>query len=146
MRRATHPTIVAISSTACSLFRFCWRVIFLQTRKPSAKPMPATRSELWDGPSCSGHPAARIVFTRFHRARRGFNVPHAFRVDAGPAQLMFMLSPGGFEALAREMGEPARKRALPPEPEVALDDASIQQLAGIAATHGNEILGPPPMM
>ena len=55
---------------------------------------------------------------------------------------MFVLSPAGFEDLVREMGEPARELAIPPQ--VAPDEAEMQRLAAIAARHGNEILGPPP--
>lgn len=70
-------------------------------------------------------------------------VPHAFRVDSGPARLLFVLSPAGFEDLVREMGEPARELSIPPQPE-APDEAELRRMAAIAARHGNEILGPPP--
>jgi mannose-6-phosphate isomerase-like protein (cupin superfamily) len=63
-------------------------------------------------------------------------VPHAFTVDSGPGRL-FVLSPAGFEDLVREL-------TLPPQPEVPPDEAQMQQLAAIAARHGDEILGPPP--
>jgi mannose-6-phosphate isomerase-like protein (cupin superfamily) len=69
-------------------------------------------------------------------------VPHAFTVDSGPGRL-FVLSPAGFEDLVREMGEAARELTIPPQPE-APDEAQMQQLAAIAARHGDEILGPPP--
>ena len=72
------------------------------------------------------------------------DVPHAFTVDSGPARLLFVLSPAGFEDLIREMGEPARSLSIPPQPEVPPDEAEMQQMAAIAARHGNEILGPPP--
>jgi len=71
-------------------------------------------------------------------------VPHAFTVDSGPARLLFVLSPAGFEDLIREMGEPARERSIPPQPEAPPDEAEMQRMAAIAARHGNEILGPPP--
>jgi mannose-6-phosphate isomerase-like protein (cupin superfamily) len=71
------------------------------------------------------------------------DVPHAFTVDSGPGKL-FVLSPAGFEDLVREMGEPAGELTLPPHPEVPPDEAQMQQLAAIAARHGDEILGPPP--
>ena len=71
-------------------------------------------------------------------------VPHAFKVDSGPARLLFVLSPAGFEDLVREMGEPARELTLPPQPEGPPDEAEMQRMAAIAARHGNEILGPPP--
>ncbi len=71
-------------------------------------------------------------------------VPHAFTVDKGPARLLFLLSPAGFEDLVRDMGEPARELTIPPQPEEPPDEAEMQQMAAIAARHGNEILGPPP--
>ena len=71
-------------------------------------------------------------------------VPHAFTVDSGPARLLFVLSPAGFEDLVREIGEPARELTLPPQPEAPPDEAEMQRMAAIAARHGNEILGPPP--
>ena len=72
------------------------------------------------------------------------DVPHAFTVDRGPARLLFVLSPAGFEDLVREMGEPARERRIPAQPEGPPDEAEMQRMAAIAARHGNEILGPPP--
>src|ERR687894_3016007 len=72
------------------------------------------------------------------------DVPRAFTVDSGPARLLFVLSPGGFEGLIRDMGEPARSLSIPPQPEAPPDEAQMQQMAAIAARHGNEILGPPP--
>ena len=48
-------------------------------------------------------------------------VPHAFTVDSGSGRLLFVLSPAGFEELVREMGEPARELALPPQPEAPPD-------------------------
>ena len=71
-------------------------------------------------------------------------VPHAFTVDSGPARLLFVLSPAGFEDLVREMGEPARELTIPPQQEASPDEAEMQRMAAIAARHGNEILGPPP--
>ena len=71
-------------------------------------------------------------------------VPHAFTVDSGPARLLFVLSPAGFEDLVREMGEPARELTIPPAPEAPPDEAEMERMAAIAARHGNEILGPPP--
>ena len=71
-------------------------------------------------------------------------VPHAFTVDSGPARVLFVLSPAGFENLVREMGEPARELTIPPQAEAPPDEAEMQRMAAIAARHGNEILGPPP--
>jgi mannose-6-phosphate isomerase-like protein (cupin superfamily) len=45
------------------------------------------------------------------------DIPHSFTVDSGPARLLFILSPAGFEDLVRDMGEPARSLTVPPQPE-----------------------------
>jgi hypothetical protein len=71
-------------------------------------------------------------------------VPHAFKVDSGPARLLFLLSPAGFEDLVREIGESARELTIPPQPEAPPDETEMQRMAAIAARHGNELLGPPP--
>ena len=71
-------------------------------------------------------------------------VPHAFAVDSGPARLLFVLSPAGFEDLVRETGEPARALTVPPQPEEPPDEAEMERLDAIGARYGAEILGPPP--
>ena len=72
------------------------------------------------------------------------DVPHAFRVDSGPAKLLFIFSPAGLEGFIRESSEPARTLTIPPQPEAPPDPAEMEQLAAIAARYGGEILGPPP--
>ena len=72
------------------------------------------------------------------------DVPHSFTVDSGPARLLFIFSPAGLEGLVREMGEPARARALPPHLEGPPDESEMERMAAIAARYGAEILGPPP--
>jgi quercetin dioxygenase-like cupin family protein len=64
------------------------------------------------------------------------DVPHHFRVHSGPARILYVLTPGGFEGLVRETGEPAATRTLPP-PEVVPD---FERVGRIAARYGNEIL------
>ncbi len=72
------------------------------------------------------------------------DVPHAFRVDSGPAKLLFVFSPAGLEGFIRESGEPARSLTIPPQPEAPPDEAEMERLMAIAARYGGEILGPPP--
>ena len=72
------------------------------------------------------------------------DVPHAFTVDSGPARLLFVFTPAGFEDLIREMGEPAGELSIPPQPDAPPDEAEMQRMMAIAARYGNEILGPPP--
>jgi quercetin dioxygenase-like cupin family protein len=72
------------------------------------------------------------------------DVPHAFRVDSGPARLLFILSPAGMEGFIRESSEPARSLTIPPAPEEEPDEAEMEQLTALAARYGGEILGPTP--
>ena len=72
------------------------------------------------------------------------DVPHAFRVDSGPARLLFIFSPAGLEGFIRESSEPARTLDVPPQQEEPPDPAEMEQLAALAARYGGEILGPPP--
>ncbi len=72
------------------------------------------------------------------------DVPHAYTVDSGPARLLFLLSPAGFEGLIRETSEPARSATLPPPPEEPPDEAEMERLAAIGARYGAEVPGPPP--
>ena len=69
------------------------------------------------------------------------DVPHAFRVDSGPARLLFVLSPAGFEGLIRETGEPARSLIVPPQLDEEPDEAEMERMAAIDARYGTESLG-----
>src|ERR687894_348436 len=70
------------------------------------------------------------------------DVPHAFTVDSGPARLLFVLSPAGFEGLVRDMGEPARSLTVPPQPEEEADEAEMERMDAIGARYGAETVGP----
>jgi mannose-6-phosphate isomerase-like protein (cupin superfamily) len=66
--------------------------------------------------------------------------PHTFVVgDAEPLRALQLTTPSGFEGFAAAAGAPALERR-PPDP-AAPDPAA---LGHAAATHGIEILGPPP--
>ena len=79
------------------------------------------------------------------------DIPHTYTVDSGPARLLFILSPAGFEGFIEAVSEPARTRTLPPsqpeapsnETEMA-DEAETESFAVLEARYGCEILGPPP--
>jgi quercetin dioxygenase-like cupin family protein len=74
-------------------------------------------------------------------------VPHSYIVDSGPARLLFVLSPPGFEGFIEAVSEPAEARTLPPprsetppgEPEKGHVD-----FAALEARYGCEIVGPAP--
>ncbi len=68
-------------------------------------------------------------------------LPHTFVVGPDePLRVLQITTPAGFEAFAAEAGEPAAERRLPDPGPV---DATA--LAQVAARHGIEILGPPPV-
>jgi mannose-6-phosphate isomerase-like protein (cupin superfamily) len=64
------------------------------------------------------------------------NIPHGFKVvGTTPAQMLVVVSPGGFERFIRELGEPVDTPSSP------TDHATI---AAVAAKYGVDILGPLP--
>jgi len=68
------------------------------------------------------------------------DVPHRYTVDSGPAKLLFILSPAGFEEFIYATSEPARKYTLPPSPEGPPSEAEMEQLAAVAREYGAELL------
>ena len=69
------------------------------------------------------------------------NVPHTEHVtSAGPARVLDVNVPAGFDQFIARAGEPAAELSLPsadgPPPDV-------ERLAAIAAEHRIELLGPP---
>jgi quercetin dioxygenase-like cupin family protein len=64
------------------------------------------------------------------------DVPHRFRVDQGPARLLYVFTPGGFEGFVREAGVPALERTVPP----ADVQPDLETLPSIAARYGAELL------
>jgi quercetin dioxygenase-like cupin family protein len=59
-------------------------------------------------------------------------VPHRYTVESGPARMLFLLSPAGFEDFIYATSEPARERTLPPAPDGPPDEAEMEQLAALA--------------
>jgi len=68
------------------------------------------------------------------------DVPHRYTVDSGPARLLFILSPSGFEEFIYASSEPAMERTLPPQPEGPPSEAEMEQLGGLARQYGGELL------
>jgi mannose-6-phosphate isomerase-like protein (cupin superfamily) len=66
-------------------------------------------------------------------------VPHTYRVDKGPARLLFILSPAGFEDLIYATSEPAGSLTLPPAGDPP-SEQEMAELAAIAMQYGAEIL------
>jgi quercetin dioxygenase-like cupin family protein len=64
------------------------------------------------------------------------NIPHGFKVEeTGPAKILILVTPAGFEQFILEMSEPAPAPAGPPD---------MQKLVAVAAQYGIDILGPLP--
>jgi len=65
-------------------------------------------------------------------------LPHRYTVGDVRCRMLFILTPGGFEALVIAMSTPAGDRTLPPPPE---GEPDWGQIAAIANAHGCELLG-----
>jgi len=68
------------------------------------------------------------------------DVPHRYTVESGPARMLFLLSPAGFEEFIYATSEPAKERVLPPAPEGPPSQEEIEQLGAIARQYGGELL------
>jgi mannose-6-phosphate isomerase-like protein (cupin superfamily) len=68
-------------------------------------------------------------------------VPHSYRVDRGPARILYILSPAGFESFIYASSEPAQSLTLPPVSLGAPDEGELERLALLAEEHGAELLG-----
>ena len=64
-------------------------------------------------------------------------VPHRFTVGPDGVRMLFIVTPGGFEDMVREMSEPARERTLPP---TDVEPPDLERIAAIATAYGNELL------
>ncbi len=64
-------------------------------------------------------------------------IPHRYVVGPAGCRMLFVTTPGGFEALVREMSVPAAARTLPPPSDAAPD---MELVAGVAIAHGCELL------
>jgi mannose-6-phosphate isomerase-like protein (cupin superfamily) len=69
------------------------------------------------------------------------NVPHTECVTStGPARLLDMNAPAGFDAFVIAAGEPAAELELPPPGRPA---PPVERLTALAAEHEIDVLGPP---
>jgi mannose-6-phosphate isomerase-like protein (cupin superfamily) len=69
------------------------------------------------------------------------DVPHRYTVESGPARMLFVISPAGFEDLIYATSEPAKELNLPPEPEGPPDEAEMEQLHALCSRYGVEFPG-----
>jgi hypothetical protein len=61
-------------------------------------------------------------------------------VHSGPARLLYLLSPAGFEGFIYATSELAKERTLPPQPEGPPSEAEMEQLSALARQYGGELL------
>lgn len=64
-------------------------------------------------------------------------IPHAYSVIKGPARMLFLLTPGGFEGLLRETSEPSAERRVPAPGEAEPD---FEAIPAIAERYGCQLL------
>ena len=64
-------------------------------------------------------------------------IPHRYSVGEAGCRMLFIVTPGGFEDMVREMSEPAGDRTLPPPSDAPPD---FERIAAVAAAHGNELV------
>jgi quercetin dioxygenase-like cupin family protein len=65
-------------------------------------------------------------------------IPHRYTVGPAGCRMLFLLTPGGFENMVREMSEPALSRILPPQ---SNEEPDWEQIAAIASAFGCALLG-----
>jgi quercetin dioxygenase-like cupin family protein len=68
------------------------------------------------------------------------DLPHRYTVESGPARMLFLLSPAGFEEFIYATSEPAKERTLPPPSKGEPSEAEMEQLGAVAREYGAELL------
>jgi quercetin dioxygenase-like cupin family protein len=66
------------------------------------------------------------------------DIPHRYTAGPSGCRMLFIMTPGGFEDLIREMSVPAESRTLPPASD---DKPDWDHVAAVAKAHGCELLG-----
>ena len=64
-------------------------------------------------------------------------VPHRYTVGPNGCRMLFIMTPGGFETLVRDMSSPAAGRTLPPPPE---GEPDWEHVAAVARANGCQLL------
>ncbi|HVL94758.1 MAG TPA: cupin domain-containing protein [Solirubrobacteraceae bacterium] len=65
-------------------------------------------------------------------------IPHAYTPGPDGCRMLFIMTPGGFENLVRDMSVPAQARTLPPPSD---DEPDWGHVAAVARANGCELLG-----
>lgn len=66
------------------------------------------------------------------------DIPHRYTVGDAGCRMLFIMTPGGFEGLVRDMSIPAQSRTLPPASD---QEPNWQHVATVAKAYGCELLG-----
>jgi quercetin dioxygenase-like cupin family protein/ketosteroid isomerase-like protein len=66
-------------------------------------------------------------------------IPHRYTVGPDGCRMLFIMTPGGFENLVREMSVPAESRTLPPPPPEDFEP-DWEHIAAVATANGCELL------
>jgi mannose-6-phosphate isomerase-like protein (cupin superfamily) len=66
------------------------------------------------------------------------DIPHRYTVGDAGCRMLYIMTPGGFENLVRDMSVPAESRTLPPPPE---EEPDWERVAAVASANGCELLG-----
>lgn len=64
-------------------------------------------------------------------------IPHRYDVGGAGCRMLYVMTPGGFEAIPRGMGVPAESRMLPP---TSYAEPDWENVAAVAKAHGCELL------
>jgi quercetin dioxygenase-like cupin family protein len=105
----------------------------VHTREDEVFMVEAGAVTFWiDGREVAAGPETTVYMPR--------GVPHTFRVDSDGAVILGVMTPGHFESLFRELGVPAKQRALPPPGAVPFDVARVMAAQEDRGTH---VVGPP---
>jgi quercetin dioxygenase-like cupin family protein len=64
------------------------------------------------------------------------DIPHRYSVGDEGCRMLFICTPGGFEALVRDMSEPAASRTVPPPGELP----DMERVQALARRHGCDLL------
>jgi len=65
-------------------------------------------------------------------------IPHRYTVGDAGCRMLYVMTPGGFEDLIREMSVPAQSRTLPPASD---EEPDWEHVAAVAKAHACELLG-----
>ena len=65
------------------------------------------------------------------------DIPHRYTVGPSGCRMLFIMTPGGFEGLVRDMSAPAERRTLPPESD---EEPDWEHVAAVARAYACELL------